>query len=62
MDKDRFYEMGPNDLARLFTKRQKIDAFLNELHTMQETYIEEALEKSDLREAKEVLEYIRKKY
>lgn len=61
MDKDRFYEMRPNDLVRIY-KRQKIDEFLNELHTMQETYIEEALEKSDLREAKEVLEYIRKKY
>lgn len=61
MDKDRFYEMRPNDLVGIY-KRQKIDEFLNELHTMQETYIEEALEKSDLREAKEVLEYIRKKY
>jgi hypothetical protein len=29
---------------------------------MQETYIEEALAKSDLQDAREVLEYIRKKY
>jgi len=63
MDKDKFYELGPKDLARLYkTKREQIDEFLNELQTMQETYIEEALAKSDFRDAKEVLEYIRKKY
>jgi hypothetical protein len=61
MDKDNFYEMRPNDLVRI-CKRQKIDEFLNELHSMQETYIEEALAKSDLKDAREVLEYIRKKY
>ena len=61
MDKDKFYEMRPSDLARIY-KRQKIDEFLNELHSMQETYIEEALAKSDLQDAWEVLEYIRKKY
>ena len=63
MDKDNFYELRPKDLARLYkTKREQIDEFLNELQTMQETYIEEALAKSDFRDAKEVLEYIRKKY
>ncbi len=61
MDKDEFYEMRPSDLARIYRK-QKIDEFLNELHSMQEVYIEEALAKSDLREAQEVLDYIRKKY
>jgi len=60
MDKDEFYEMRPNDLARIY-KRQKIDEFLNELHSMQELYIEEALAKSNYREAQELLDYIRKK-
>ena len=63
MDKDNFYELGPKDLARLYkTKREQIDEFLNELQTMQETYIEEAVEKSGYKDAREVLDYIRKKY
>ena len=34
MDKDKFYELGPKDLARLYkTKREQIDEFLNELQT-----------------------------
>jgi hypothetical protein len=52
--------MRPSDLARIY-KRQKIDEFLNELHSMQELYIEEALAKSNYREAQELLDYIRKK-
>jgi hypothetical protein len=60
MDKDEFYEMRPSDLARIY-KRQKIDEFLNELHSMQELYIEEALAKSNYRESQELLDYIRKK-
>jgi hypothetical protein len=60
MDKDEFYEMRPSDLARIY-KRQKIDEFLNELHSMQELYIEEALAKSNYRETQELLDYIRKK-
>ena len=60
MNPDDFYQLGPDDLVRIY-KREKIDSLLNELHTMQETYIEEALSKSDFREAQEVLETIRKK-
>ena len=43
-------------------KRQKIDSLMKELVECQEFYIEEAVEKSGYRDAKEVLEYIRKKY
>lgn len=60
MEEDRFYEMRPSDLVRIY-KRQKIDEFLNELHSMQELYIEEALAKSNYRESQELLDYIRKK-
>lgn len=35
--------------------------FLNDLHSVQLDCIDEALEKSDLREAKEVIEYIKAK-
>ena len=61
MNPDEFYPLNNDQLARLY-KREKINSLLNELHTMQETYIEEALKTSDLREAQEVLDYIRKKY
>jgi TFIIF-interacting CTD phosphatase-like protein len=61
MNPDEFYPLNPDHLVRIY-KREKIESFLNELHTMQETYIEEALSKSDFRDAREVLDYIRKKY
>ena len=60
MNPDEFYPLSKDHLVRIY-KREKIESFLNELHTMQETYIEEALAKSDFREAQEVLETIRKK-
>lgn len=41
--------------------RVVIDSLLNELHTMQLDYIDEALEKSDLKEANEVIDYIKAK-
>ena len=61
MNPDDFYQMNSDDLVRIY-KRQKLDEFLNELQSMQEVYIEEALAKSDLKDAREVLDYIRKKY
>jgi hypothetical protein len=42
-------------------KRQVIDAMVNDLHNMQMDMIEQALEKSDLREANEVINYIKGK-
>lgn len=41
--------------------RVVIDQLLDELHTMQLDFIDEALEKSDLSEAKAVIEYIKGK-
>jgi hypothetical protein len=40
-------------------KRQIINAQLNELHTMQLDMIDQAVEYSDLRDAKEVIDWIR---
>jgi hypothetical protein len=42
-------------------KPQIIDNFLNELHATQLDYIDEAVEKSDLRQAKELIDYIKNK-
>ena len=42
-------------------KRQIIDRQLNELHTMQLDMIDQAVALSDLREAKEIIEWIRSK-
>lgn len=42
-------------------KRQIVEQTLNELHETQLQMIDEALEKSDLREAKEVIDYIKNK-
>ncbi len=42
-------------------KRQIIDKFVDDLHTVQLDYIDEAVEKSDLRQAKELIEYIKNK-
>lgn len=41
--------------------RPTIDKLLNELHTTQLDMIDEALEKSDLQQAKEVIDYIKNK-
>jgi hypothetical protein len=42
-------------------KRQVIDAMVNDLHNMQMDMIEQALVKSDLHEANEVINYIKGK-
>jgi hypothetical protein len=42
-------------------KRKIIENTLNELHSQQLDMIDQALEKSDLREAKEVIDYIKNK-
>jgi hypothetical protein len=42
-------------------KRQIIDQFVDDLHTVQLDYIDEAVEKSDLHQAKELIEYIKNK-
>jgi DNA transposition AAA+ family ATPase len=61
MNPDDFKQMNSDDLVRLY-KRQKIDKLLNELEDMREECIEQALKLSDFRDAREVLDYIRKKY
>ena len=47
-------------LVRYTVKMSKVEIanFLGELHNIQLQYIDEALEKSDMKEAKEVLERI----
>lgn len=42
-------------------KRQAIDSLLNELHSQSLDMIDEAVERSDLRQAKELIEHIRNK-
>jgi len=42
-------------------KRQIVDQTLDHLHSMQLDMIDEALEKSDLKQAKEVIEHIKNK-
>jgi hypothetical protein len=42
-------------------KRQIIDSFVNDLHNQQLDYIDQAVEASDLRDAKELIDYIRSK-
>ena len=61
MNPDEFYHLNNEQMVRMY-KREKIDALMKELVECQEFYIEEAVEKSGYRDAKEVLEYIRKKY
>ena len=47
--------------AKGWRKRQIVDQTLNELHEQQLQMIDEAVEMSDLRQAKEIIEYIRNK-
>jgi hypothetical protein len=42
-------------------RKDQIGEFLNALHNMQEEMIEMALEKSDLQQAKDVIDYIKGK-
>ena len=59
------YNQNHNQPYRRITykvnNRVVIDQLLNELHNMQLDYIDEALEKSDLSDAKTVIEYIKSK-
>jgi hypothetical protein len=61
MNPDEFYPLNNEQMVRMY-KREKIDDLMKELVECQETYIEEAVEKSGYKDAREVLEYIRKKY
>ena len=68
-------ELTPNDLAGLYApkynnvsytvnltpQRIVIDKLLNEMHNLQLDMINEAVEKSDFKEAKEIIEYIKNK-
>jgi hypothetical protein len=60
MNPDEFYPLSNKQMARMY-KREQIDALMKELVECQETYIEEAVEKSGYKDAEEVLDYIRKK-
>lgn len=67
MSNDKFYQLTPDTLADLFipkrvqSKKVIIDDFVNTLHDMQLEFIDEAVDKSDLREANEVIKYIMEK-
>jgi hypothetical protein len=50
---------APKQYYTFNRKRQIIDRQLDELHTIQLAMIDEAVEYSDLREAKEVIDWIR---
>jgi hypothetical protein len=75
-DKKGWVHLTPETLAQLYSpyksvtytvkpynavKRVVIDKLLNDLHTMQLDFVDEALEKSDLREANEVIKHIMEK-
>ena len=47
--------------AKGWRKRQVVDKMMDELHETQLQMIDEAVEASDLRQAKEVIDYIRNK-
>lgn len=66
MSNDKFYELTPETLSELYNnrpsrKRVIIDDFVNSLHEMQLDYVDRALEKSNLKEANEVIKYIMEK-
>jgi hypothetical protein len=53
---NQYYKSARYSLNR---KRQIIDAIVNNLHNTQMEMIDEAVDRSDLREAKDVIDYIR---
>lgn len=53
------YSPKPYYRVSMNRKRQIIDAQLDELHTMQLDMIDQAVEYSDLAQAKEIIDYIR---
>ena len=74
MAKDKFYELDAKTLANMYSpykdvkytitytpQRVVIDKLLNDLHTMQLDYVDEAVYMSDLREANEVIKHIMEK-
>lgn len=65
MSRDKFEQLTPETLADLYTnrpsrKRVIIDEFLETLESMRDVYIEEAVEVSKMKDAKEVLDRIMK--
>jgi glutathionylspermidine synthase len=54
------YAPKPYYRVSMNRKRQIIDATLDELHNMQLAMIDAAVERSDCREAKEIIDWIRK--
>jgi hypothetical protein len=54
------YAPKPYYRVSMNRKRQIIDATLDELHTLQLDMIDQAVEYSDLQEAKELIDWIRK--
>ena len=64
-----FRELTPISLAALYSpnsykityESKAVDQLLNELHSMQLQMIDEAVEKSDCKEAKEIIEQFRLK-
>lgn len=66
MSRDKFQQLDPDSLANLYMnhtqqKRVIIDAFLETLEDMRGDYIEQAVEASEMKDAKEVLKYIMEK-
>ena len=75
MSQDKFagwVELTPAELANLYKPKSygsvsytvnatPVDKLLNELHTMQLDMIDQAVEVSDYKEAKEIIEHIRRK-
>lgn len=60
-----FKQLNPDSLADLYTnrpsRRVKLDGLLNKLEAIQEEAVEAALNKSDMQDAKDVLERIMRK-
>ena len=52
---------GPLQKTTGWRKRQIVNQFVNELHNMQLDMIDEATDRSDLSQAKEIIDYIRNK-
>ena len=55
------YAPKPYYRVSMNRKRQIIDAYVDELHTMQLDMIDEAVDYSDLAQAKELISYIKSK-
>ena len=62
----KFEQLNPESLAALYAgrpsrKRVIIDSLLSQLDELRETYIEEALAKSDFKDANEIINAIKNK-